>query len=73
MDLLVGKLEAMSPFSVLQRGYALLRDPQTGRVLTRTDHFEVEQKAEVVLADGKLEVTVDKVVKSDETADRADT
>ncbi|MFN4180266.1 MAG: exodeoxyribonuclease VII large subunit [Armatimonadota bacterium] len=73
VDLLVGKLEALSPFSVLQRGYALLRNPQTGQVLTRTDHFEVGQKAEVVLADGKLEVTVDEVVKSDETADRTNT
>ncbi len=73
MDLLIGKLEALSPFSVLQRGYALLRDPQTGRVLTRTDYFEVGQKAEVVLADGKLEVTVDEVLKSDEIADGANT
>ncbi|MFN3421139.1 MAG: exodeoxyribonuclease VII large subunit [Armatimonadota bacterium] len=73
MDLLVGKLETLSPFSVLQRGYALLRDPQTGQVFTRTDHFEVGQKAEVVLADGKLEVTVDEVVKSDEIADGTNT
>ena len=73
MDLLIGKLEALNPFSVLQRGYALLRNPQTGQVLTRTDHFEVGQKAEVVLADGKLEVTVDEVVKGDETADRTNT
>lgn len=67
MDLLAGKLEALSPFAVLQRGYAIVRDAKTGRVLTRTEHFEVGQEAEVVLADGKLEVTVNEVVK-DETA-----
>lgn len=72
LDLLAGKLEALSPFAVLQRGYALVRDPKTGQVLTRAGSFEVGQKAEVVLADGKLEVTVDEVVKGDETADRAD-
>lgn len=67
-ELLAGKLEALSPFAVLQRGYALVRDPSTGRVLTRTEHFAERQQAEVILADGKLKVTVDEVVKSDEVA-----
>ncbi|MEZ8221268.1 Exodeoxyribonuclease VII large subunit [Candidatus Fervidibacteria bacterium JGI MDM2 JNZ-1-D12] len=67
-ELLAGKLETLSPFAVLQRGYALVRDPATGRVLTRTDHFAEGQQAEVILADGKLKVTVDEVVRNDEVA-----
>jgi exodeoxyribonuclease VII large subunit len=68
LELLLGKLEALSPFAVLQRGYSLVRDPKTGRVLTRASHFSLGQQAEVVLADGKLEVTINEVVKSDEVA-----
>ncbi len=72
VEILSGKLEALSPFAVLQRGYALVCDPNTGRVLTRTSHFAAEQQVEVILADGKLKVTVDEVMKSDETANRTD-
>lgn len=71
LDLLVGKLEALSPFAVLQRGYALIRNPTSGQVLTRTNHFTEGQKAEVILADGKLEVIVEKVVREDEVANGA--
>jgi len=71
LELMVGKLEALSPFAVLQRGYALVRDPITGKVLMRVGHFAVGQRAEVLLADGKLDVTVNEVMSNDEASDRA--
>jgi exodeoxyribonuclease VII large subunit len=71
LELMAGKLEALSPFAVLQRGYALVRDPITGKVLMRVGHFAVEQRAEVLLADGKLDVTVNEVMSNDEASDRA--
>jgi exodeoxyribonuclease VII, large subunit len=71
LELMVGKLEALSPFSVLQRGYALVRDPISGKVLTRVKHFAVGQRAEVLLADGKLDVTINEVMSDDEASDGA--
>lgn len=68
LELLLSKLEALSPFAVLQRGYALVRDPNTGRVLTRAECLSSGQQAEVIFADGKLNVTVNEVVKDDEVA-----
>ena len=68
---MAGKLEALSPFAVLKRGYALVRDPITGKVLMRVGHFAVGQRAEVLLADGKLDVTVNEVMSNDEASDRA--
>lgn len=69
LELLAGKLEAMSPLAVLQRGYALLKDPLTGKVLTRSKHFAVGQNVEVLLSDGKLQVTVNEVMGNDEVSD----
>jgi len=71
LELMAGKLEALSPFAVLQRGYALVREPLTGKVLTRVGNFTVGQRAEVLLADGKLDVTVNEVMGNDEASDRA--
>jgi len=71
LELMVGKLEALSPFAVLQRGYALVRDPMNGKVLTRVEHFTVGQRAEVLLADGKLDITVNEVMGDDEASNRA--
>ncbi|MGQ9727017.1 MAG: exodeoxyribonuclease VII large subunit [Candidatus Fervidibacter sp.] len=69
LELLAGKLEAMSPLAVLQRGYALLKDPLTGKVLTRSKHFTLGQNVEVLLSDGKLQVTVNEVMGDDEVSD----
>ncbi|MCS7192526.1 MAG: exodeoxyribonuclease VII large subunit [Armatimonadetes bacterium] len=71
LELLANKLEALDPFAVLQRGYALIREPKTGRVLTRIAHFSERQQAEIILADGKLKVTVDEVVKNNEVTNAA--
>lgn len=69
LELFAGKLETMSPLAVLQRGYALIKDPLTGKVLTRSNHFAVGQNVEVLLSDGKLQVTVNEVMSDDEFAD----
>jgi len=71
LELMAGKLQALSPFAVLQRGYALVREPTSGKVLTRVEHFAVGQRAEVLLANGKLDVTVNEVMCDDEASDGA--
>ncbi|MCX7925915.1 MAG: exodeoxyribonuclease VII large subunit [Fimbriimonadales bacterium] len=55
------KLDILNPYAVLQRGYALLRDPFTKHVLSQTKLFVPGQTAEVVLSDGILLVTVEEV------------
>jgi hypothetical protein len=47
---LAATLDSVSPYAVLQRGYALLRDPHTHAVLTRAAQFSANQPIEIVLA-----------------------
>ena len=64
-------LDSLSPFAVLQRGYALLREPQTHTVLTQIAQFAVNQSVEIVLADGTMRATIKEVMPRDDTPQRA--
>lgn len=48
------QLEALAPQRVLERGYALVLDPASGRPLTRRDEALDRERLEVRLADGTL-------------------
>ena len=63
---LAAKLDTVSPFAVLQRGYALLRDPHTHAVLTRAAQLSANQPIEIVLVDGTLRATITEVMHHDE-------
>jgi exodeoxyribonuclease VII large subunit len=63
---LAATLDSVSPYAVLQRGYALLRDPHTHAVLTRAAQFSTNQSIEIVLADGALRATITEVMHHDE-------
>ena len=63
---LAAKLDTVSPFAVLQRGYALLRDPHTHAVLTRVAQVSAQQPIEIVLADGALRATITEVINHDD-------
>jgi exodeoxyribonuclease VII large subunit len=54
----VGKLEALSPLAVLQRGYAVAADA-SGEVATSANAFEVGKPITVRFADGAVNATVD--------------
>ena len=56
----VGKLEALSPLAVLQRGYAVAAD-QNGEVATSASAFEAGQPMTVRFADGMVNATVDRI------------
>lgn len=62
------QLRALSPYAVLERGYTLVRDPSSGKVLTRAQQLSCGQAAEVVFADGVAQVTVNEVVGKDVVA-----
>ena len=51
-------LHSLSPFATLARGYAVLREPDGGRVLRRASDTEVGAALEAQLAEGRLQVRV---------------
>ena len=55
---LQGRLAALSPLGVLGRGYALVRDAETGAVLRTSAAAEVGQRLDVRLAQGSLTTRV---------------
>jgi exodeoxyribonuclease VII large subunit len=57
LDQLGGKLDALSPLKVLQRGYAVARDGE-GRVLKRTGDFQKGSEFRLTVSDGDVEATV---------------
>lgn len=59
------RLRDLSPYTVLNRGYALVRDPGTGKVITRAHSLSPGQEAELVMGDGEVRVTVKGVTKRD--------
>jgi exodeoxyribonuclease VII large subunit len=54
-------LHAVSPLATLDRGYAVLSDSESGRVLSQAHQLAVGQTIHAQLADGRAECTVDKV------------
>ena len=52
-----GKLDALSPLRVLERGYTLVRDPSRGgAVLRSAEQVKAEQELEITFYDGKRTV-----------------
>jgi exodeoxyribonuclease VII large subunit len=55
------QLNAVSPLATMQRGYAVLRGAEDGKVITRAAQLERGDRIHALLADGKAELRVDKV------------
>jgi exodeoxyribonuclease VII large subunit len=56
----MGRLKALSPTAVVDRGYAIVRGAG-GRVVQRADDIAVGDKVQVAVAHGTLRATVDEV------------
>jgi len=54
---LTGKLDALSPLKVLQRGYAVVRD-ESGRVLKSVRSFQPDMDLRVTVTDGDVDARV---------------
>lgn len=65
VQVLTAQLEAMNPYAVLQRGYAVVRHPATGRIVPRAAQLTKGEVVEVVMADGQLQVTINEVMTED--------
>jgi exodeoxyribonuclease VII large subunit len=58
LDRLGLRLQLLDPRLVLQRGYALLTEPESGRALTSVHHLRAGQPVRAALADGEVDLTV---------------
>jgi exodeoxyribonuclease VII large subunit len=62
-------LHSVSPLATLERGYAIVSDADTGKVLTDASVIKPGSEIRARLARGSLEATVDKVKKKTQTND----
>ncbi len=55
--LLAGKLDALSPLKILERGYSVVRNPE-GAVINRLEQIHIGDDVEISLKDGKANCSV---------------
>ena len=58
LSALDGRLQALSPLAVLQRGYAVVRDAETGHLIRNATQVQARQPVEVLLAGGHFTAVV---------------
>jgi exodeoxyribonuclease VII large subunit len=58
LAVLAEALDARSPLRVLARGYSLVHDAETGRVIRRSEHVRAEQRLRIRLVDGEFAARV---------------
>ncbi len=52
------RLESLSPIAVLRRGFAILNDSQTGRLVSQASQTHENQSIQVRFSDGKVSATI---------------
>ncbi len=55
----VGKLDALSPLTVLARGYSVVKSKSTENIVKKVSDVKYGDKLEIVVSDGKINCTVD--------------
>jgi exodeoxyribonuclease VII large subunit len=58
-----GSLNAVSPLATLERGYAIVRDPVSGKLLSDASTLKPGDSISTQLAKGQFEATIDNVTK----------
>lgn len=56
-----GKLDALSPLTVLSRGYSVVRNVENGEIIRSTTQVTAGEPLEITVSDGKLYCRVNKV------------
>ena len=60
-ELLCGRLDALSPLAVLSRGYAIVKQHETGAVVQSVRQVNCDDRVEISLADGLVMATVTRI------------
>ncbi len=60
-ELLCGRLDALSPLAVLSRGYAIVKQHETGTVIQSARQVNCDDRVEISLADGQVMATVTRI------------
>lgn len=60
-SMLAGKLDALSPLTILSRGYSIAKSCKDGKIIKSINGIEKGDMVEINLSDGKIECTVDAV------------
>ena len=68
---LTERLRLSAPIALLQRGYAMVVDPTTGRPVTSAVGITMGQTADIVFADGTAEAMFTGAIKEVEIYDKA--
>ncbi|MBN2051482.1 MAG: exodeoxyribonuclease VII large subunit [Spirochaetales bacterium] len=64
LDLAVRELEGASPLNILRKGYAVVSDEETGRILTRAEDTADGRRLHVRLHQGALKTRVEEIMES---------
>lgn len=64
LELAVGKVDALSPLAILQRGFALCRD-SSGKIVKRAADLSLGDLVHVTLAEGELDCCVENKITND--------
>ena len=54
-------LKSISPISTLDRGYAIITDRKTKKIIKNANHLKIGKKIHVKLASSEIDSTVDKI------------
>ena len=57
----IGSLNAVSPLGTLERGYAIVRDPDSKKVIRDATKLKRGDRIQAKLSSGQLDATVDKI------------
>jgi exodeoxyribonuclease VII large subunit len=59
------KLEALSPYNVLDRGYTMIREQKSGRIIGRASKIKIDEKIEILFADGTAPALITEIPRLD--------
>ncbi|MCX7710363.1 MAG: exodeoxyribonuclease VII large subunit [Clostridia bacterium] len=63
LAMLVGKLDALSPLTVLARGYSIIKSKGTGNIVKTVENVKLGDQLELSVSDGRISCSVSSVEK----------
>lgn len=65
VDRIDGVLHALSPYGVLDRGYSIVRNLKTGKIIKTNEKVKLKDQISIQVSDGKLEAQITKMENKD--------